>query len=172
MSGIGAGAARHCPPHRQRSHSLSPAISWDEPGYLSQPEPLSVRTRQCPDCEAGLQDADVTHCIECVESRMSPMWRKAPVRIHRPYRPRDRILRMISHFEWVSSRELMEALGIHDFIQASDESYCNRENVERGRAQTALSRLYRTGLLEARGTDGKRDYRITAAGRALLRSKQ
>ncbi len=44
----------------------------------------------------------------------------------------------------------------------------DRRCAERGRTQTILSRSHRLGLLETRGTAGKRDYRITAAGRAAI----
>mgnify|MGYP006921326380 CR=1 FL=1 len=70
----------------------------------------------------------------------------------------ERLLRSLSRWDWVSSRELFEAMGVEE----------GRESRERNAWAQLLARSVKRGHAEFRGTRGARDYRITPAGRALI----
>ncbi len=116
--------------------------------------------RRCPDCSAGLQDDDKTHCIECVESKLPRRLRSIPL----PTPPRvtkyAKLLLVISRFDWASTRDLEMALGLPEFMDTGVSSH----NAERWRQWAVLTRLVKRGLVERRGNHGTRDYRVTRAG--------
>lgn len=66
--------------------------------------------------------------------------------------PRARILRAIRHFDWVSSRDLFDALDLPSW----------KEEGDRLRYFAMLNLLVKRGLVEQRGDRETREYRLAA----------
>jgi len=68
---------------------------------------------------------------------------------------RERVLVGLRFHDWISARDLFEALEV-----PSDDV----DRAERARYAQALTRLVRAGLVELRGPRGAYEYHLTAAG--------
>ncbi len=134
--------------------------SWAD----ARPDHHVIITRRCADCNAGLQDDDKTHCVECVESRLPPRLRSIPLPQPPHVTEYVKLLRVIARFDWVSTRELEVALGLEEYVDRPEYS----ANAERNRMMTLLTRVVRRGLVERRGKHGSRDYRVSQAGRDAM----
>lgn len=127
------------------------------PRQLSQGGPLFILCRDCDESETPT-----------IRNRPARYRHRAETR-HRVYRPIDenerdmsfRILRCVQRFDWVSSIEICDALGIPG--AALHRQLHNNYSV-------SLSRLYRKGFLRRRHVLEWHEYQITSKGLARIES--